>query len=282
MSLSGKCRNACVNLLLCSVLAYSIAVLITTSVFLGEIQSNIVFVSGNTQAGESSDNGSGCERLQSAQLSGKILAPPAVMVCSSALSLPAVAFGMYVLWKKFRILWAFVLLLGILIFVELATTAWMFSANSQYRPSIEEILGKSFDALEPWEFDPSSKDATGSCSFWNDLQEKMDCCGVAGPLDYSYKIGILPSSCCKSANGQATRSKSANTSEDSWFCADNTVVRHVGCADALARYIEERLYPLGFFEVIDILLKVFMVSMCLFLSLSRKLEGRHLLFMSSS
>ncbi|CAH1154155.1 unnamed protein product [Phaedon cochleariae] len=117
-------------------------------------------------------------------LEGKILAPPVVLIVAGCIVFLVASLGCYgAIRESYYMLMAFALCLLIIFVIEFAVGIAAATYKNQFQSVLKEAMT---DSLSKYESSKSDKIA------WDNIQTKLECCGVDGPMDWSKR----PPTCC--------------------------------------------------------------------------------------
>uniref|UniRef100_A0A482ZDX0 U10-Theraphotoxin-Sfo1a_1 n=1 Tax=Selenotholus foelschei TaxID=1905327 RepID=A0A482ZDX0_9ARAC len=148
---------------------------------------------------------------------------------------------------------SFGVLLFLIFVIELGGGIAAYVYRNQFKELVRENMQNSIDQFD------TKKD---TAALWDEMQEKLKCCGVVGKSSYE-KRGIIPGSCC------------GNNSKDDTCKPDNPKIYEQGCLDALQNFMQHKILMVGGAAVgvgiIELLGVIF--ACCLANAIKKEYEG---------
>ncbi|CAH0556031.1 unnamed protein product [Brassicogethes aeneus] len=186
-------------------------------------------------------------------MESKILAPPVVLIVTGCIVFLVASLGCYgAIRESYQMLMAFALCLLIIFIMELAVGIAAAVYKSQFHSGVKELMNKS---MENYEISKPDRIA------WDNLQSKLQCCGVEGPNDWQDK---RPLSCCHAVREgadppTAVHCRNAVPGSDylySYGCFDELQIK----ADKASKVLIGVGIGIAFIEIIGIILACWLAS----------------------
>ncbi|XP_018573176.1 CD63 antigen-like [Anoplophora glabripennis] len=185
-------------------------------------------------------------------MEGKILAPPVVLIVAGVIVFLVASLGCYgAIKESYYMLMAFAICLLIIFIIEFAVGIAAASFKSEFRVALKNNMKNSMDNYENSKSDKIA---------WDNLQRKLECCGVDGPTDWKKR----PMSCC-----HALRENAPDPTSDQCRAAQpgDDHLYNYGCFTELEMKAERASKVLigvgigvAFIEIIGIILACWMAS----------------------
>ncbi|XP_060528802.1 CD63 antigen-like [Cylas formicarius] len=119
-------------------------------------------------------------------MEGKVLAPPVVLIVTGCVVFLVASLGCYgAIRESYKMLMAFAACLLVIFIIELAVGIAAAVYKDDFHKGLKELMRDSMDRFETSESDRIA---------WNNLQKKMECCGVDRSTDWPEHK--RPLSCC--------------------------------------------------------------------------------------
>ncbi|XP_019880218.1 CD63 antigen-like [Aethina tumida] len=187
-------------------------------------------------------------------MEGKVLAPPVVLIVAGCIVFLVASLGCYgAIRESYYMLMAFALCLLIIFVIELAVGIAAAVYKSQFHTGIKDLMSKSMDNYEVSKSDRIA---------WDNLQSKLECCGVDGPNDWPKDK--RPLSCCHAPREgaeppTAVHCRNALAGDDflySYGCFDELQMK----ADKASKVLIGVGIGIAFIEIIGIILACWLAS----------------------